>query len=230
MEAVSIILIAAFSAAVLFLITKLLGHKQISQLDFFDYVTGITIGSIAAELATELETPERPLLAMAVYGVIAFLLSILSGKFMRLRKYINGSPTILMDNGKLYRENMKKSKLDLSEFLCLCRQAGYFDLSAIQTAVFEYNGKLSILPVASRRPTTPEDMGLGEKIEKEKIQIELIMDGRILDGNLKRRGLDSGWLKKQLKALGYSTEKQVFLAVCDTSNSLTAYGFETTAK
>ena len=87
-----------------------------AQLDFFDYITGITIGSIAAEMATELEEPWKPLLAMVIYGAVTLLLSIATNKFPRMRKYLNGTPTILMDNGKLYRENLKKAKLALSEF------------------------------------------------------------------------------------------------------------------
>lgn len=97
----------------LFLIAKILGHKQVAQLDFFDYITGITIGSVAAELATELEEPMKPLTAMVVYGVVAYLLSVISCKLPRTRKYINGTPTIIMNNGKLYRSNMKKAKLEL---------------------------------------------------------------------------------------------------------------------
>ena len=129
------------SFAVLFLSAKLIGHKQIAQLDFFDYITGITIGSIAAEMATELEEPWKPMIAMVLYGGITLALSLISSRFPRSRKYLNGTPTILMDHGKLYYENLKKARLDLSEFLVLCRQQGYFDLTTIQTAIFEYNGK-----------------------------------------------------------------------------------------
>ena len=86
----------------LFLIAKFIGHKQIAQLDFFDYITGITIGSIAAEMATELEKPWKPLTAMVIYGGATLLLSIIANKFPRTRKYLNGTPTILMDHGKLY--------------------------------------------------------------------------------------------------------------------------------
>lgn len=152
MEPLQIILTSLLSIVILFVLAKLMGHKQIGQLDLFDYITGITIGSIAAELATELENPVQPLTAMIVYGLVSFLLRLLTNKFPRTRKFVNGTPTILLHEGKLYRKNMKKAKLDLSEFLLLCRQAGYFDLSAIQTAVFEYNGKLTILPVSGQRP------------------------------------------------------------------------------
>lgn len=201
------------SFAVLFLSAKLIGHKQIAQLDFFDYITGITIGSIAAEMATELEEPWKPMIAMVLYGGITLALSLISSRFPRSRKYLNGTPIILMDHGKLYYENLKKARLDLSEFLVLCRQQGYFDLTTIQTAIFEYNGKLTILPVTTQRPLTPQDLDLNP--EQELIFTELIMDGRILEDNLHRMGLDRTWLDKQLKQRHISSAKEVFLAVCD---------------
>ena len=122
MDIVKVILTALLSVAALFIITKIMGHKQVSQLDFFDYVSGITIGSIGAELATELEEPHKPLIALAIYGLVSLTLNLLAHKLPRTRKYINGTPTILMNGGKLYRNNFKKSKLDLSEFMLLCRE------------------------------------------------------------------------------------------------------------
>ena len=162
---VAVTAVGAFAA--LFLLSKLMGHRQISELSVFDYVNGITIGSIAAEMATELEKPLRPLAAMVVWALLVWLLEALTSKCPRLRKYISGSPSIVFDNGKLYRRNMKKARLDLSEFLIQCRQQGFFDLGAIQTAVYEPDGRLTILPVAARRPATPEDMGIAP--EKEQI-------------------------------------------------------------
>lgn len=126
-----------------------------------------------------------------------------------------------MDNGKLYRENLKKAKLDLSEFLLMCRQHGYFDLTSIQTAVFEYNGQLTILPVSAQRPATPNDMALAP--QQELLFTELIMDGRILEENLKRMGLNTTWLEKQLRQCGISSAKEVFLAVCDRNLKFVVY-------
>lgn len=213
MPVLTLCLTTVGSFAVLFLSAKLIGHKQIAQLDFFDYITGITIGSIAAEMATELEEPWKPMIAMVLYGGITLALSLISSRFPRSRKYLNGTPTILMDHGKLYYENMKKARLDLSEFLVLCRQQGYFDLTTIQTAIFEYNGKLTILPVTTQHPVTPQDLDLN--LDQELIFTELIMDGRILEDNLHRMGLDRTWLDKQLKQRHISSAKEVFLAVCD---------------
>lgn len=224
MEFTKVILTALLSAAMLFLIAKILGHKQVAQLDFFDYITGITIGSIAAELATELEEPIKPLLAMIVYGATAIMLSVLSSKLPRTRKYINGTPTIIMDNGKLYRANMKKAKLELSEFMMMCRQLGYFNLNDIQTAVFEYNGRLSILPVSDKRPANPADMNLSPK--PEYIWAEVIMDGRVLDENLHRMGLNDKWLDKQLAEQGFKNAGEIFLGVCDRNHQLTLFKME----
>ncbi len=218
---IKLCLIALGSFAVLFLVAKCIGHKQIAQLDFFDYITGITIGSIAAEMATELEEPWKPLTAMFLYGGVTLLLSIISNKFPRSRKYLNGSPTILMDNGKLFYKNLKKAKLDLSEFMVMCRQQGYFDLTNIQTAVFEYNGKLTILPVTSQRPATPKDLNVIP--DQELLFTELIMDGRILEENLKRMGLDLTWLDKQLKQRHVHSPKDVILAVCDPNLKFVLY-------
>ena len=224
MEFLKIILTALLSVLSLFLITKWMGHKQVAQLDFFDYISGITIGSIAAELATELEEPLQPLIAIAVYGVVAVLLSKITSLFPKTRKFVTGTPTILLNNGKLYRENMKKAKLDLSEFMVMCRQQGYFNLNDIQTAVFEFNGKLSILPISKKRPANPEDLNLSPA--PEYIQTEVVMDGRILDENLKRMGLDDKWLQKQLTAQGYRKPQEVFLALCDENKQLTVFALE----
>lgn len=221
MEIIKVILTSVLSAAAIFAIAKILGHKQMSQLDFFDYITGITIGSIAAELATELEKPWKPLIAMIIYGTITLALSIITSKFPRTRKFINGTPTVIMSGGKLYRKNFKKAKLDLSEFMVMCRQEGYFNLLDISAAIFEYNGRLTILPKAEKRPVNPGDMNIIPPAES--IDTEVIMDGRILEGNLKRLGLDLVWLDKELKRQGYKNAKEIFLGICDNNNQLTLF-------
>ena len=218
MDFVKVILTSLLSAVSLFVIGKILGHKQVSQLDFFDYITGITIGSIAAELATELEEPEKPLVAMVVYGIVAAGLTVIAHKCPKTRKFVNGTPSIILDNGKLYRENMKKAKIELSEFMVLCRQEGYFNINDIQTASFEYNGKLTVLPKSEKRPLTPEDMNM--KPEKAEICTEIIMDGRILDENLQRLGLDVKWLENQLKRQNYKSAKEIYLGICDKNKEL----------
>lgn len=222
MDILKVILTALLSVAALLVITKIMGHKQVSQLDFFDYVSGITIGSIGAELATELEEPYKPLIALAVYCGASLLLRLLAHKLPRTRKYINGTPSILFDGGKLYRINLKKAKIDLSEFMLMCREQGYFDLDEIQTAVFEHNGKLSILPKAANRPATPEDLKI--TVKATHIGVEVIMDGRILGENLARMGQNEKWLETQIKSQGFKNAKEIFLGVyCAQEDKLTLY-------
>ena len=225
MDILKVILTAILSVVSLFAIAKIMGHKQVAQLDFFDYISGITIGSIAAELATELEAPWKPLIALVIYGIVSTVLSLITHKFPRTRKFINGTPTILMNDGKLYRKNLKKGKLDLSEFALLCREQGYFDLDEIQTVIFEHNGKLSILPKAANRPATPNDLKITAKATH--IGTEVIMDGRIMGENLSRIGRNERWLKKRLEAQGYKDASEIFLGVYRSSEDrLSLYPIE----
>lgn len=221
MDVIKVILTSILSAVSLFVIAKIIGHKQMSQLDFFDYITGITIGSIAAELATELEQPLKPLIAMIIYGIITVGLALSTSKFPKIRKFINGTPTIIMSGNKIYRKNLKKAKLDLSEFMVLCRQEGYFNLNDIQMAVFEYNGRLTVLPKSTKRPMNPSDMNLVPP--PENMNTEVIMDGRVLEGNLKRMGLNLAWLENELKCQGVKSPKDIFLGICDDKHNLTLF-------
>ena len=224
MDIFKLLLTALLSVVALFVITKIMGHKQVAQLDFFDYVSGITIGSIGAELATELDMPWKPLTALLVWGAASIILNLITSKIPGARKYINGTPTILMHEGKIYRENLRKARLDLSEFLLLCRERGFFDLNDIQTAVFEHNGKLSVLPRSARRPATPEDLKITTRASH--IGVELIMDGRIMGENLSRIGRDERWLRGEIKRQGYGDESEIFLAIFRESEGMSVYPYE----
>ncbi|MBU5626850.1 DUF421 domain-containing protein [Oscillibacter sp. MSJ-2] len=220
-EVLSVAGISLVSLGVLLILTKLMGSKQVSQMTMFDYVIGITIGSIAAELATELEQPIQPLVAMIVYGLVALGITIWTSKSLKARRMLSGKPIILLDKGVIYRENLKRAKLDLSEFLTYCRIEGYFDLNQIQTAVFEHNGKVSFLPKAMQRPATPADFSI--QPQQELLQLPLVLDGHALPGNLKRMGKDETWLQRTLSRQGYHGAEEVLLALCDGSNQLTVF-------
>ena len=209
------------SLAVMFLLTKLMGSKQVSQMTLFDYVVGITIGSIAAELATELENPERPLLAMVLWGLAAWGISILGNKSLRARAFLSGKPLVLLDSGVIDRDNLKRARLDLNEFLTYCRIAGYFDLSEIQTAVLEHNGSVSFLPRETDRPATPADLGL--RPEQSRLPVPFVMDGRLLPENIASAGKEPSWVHRALLRQGYREEKDVLLALWDGGEKLTVF-------
>lgn len=122
MDLLKIVALSLGSVIFLFILTKLMGNKEMSQLSMFDYIIGITIGSIAAEMATALENDfMQPLVAMAVYAIVSIIISVLSYKSLKFRRMSSGDSLILLDNGEIYRDNLKKAKLDLNEFLMQCR-------------------------------------------------------------------------------------------------------------
>lgn len=220
-EIVHVIVLSVTSLVVLFLLTKLMGYRQMSQMSLFDYINGITIGSIAAELATNLEDYHRPLTAMIIYGLATVLLALLTGKSIRVRRFVNGEPLILLHHGTLYEENLKKAKIDLNEFLEQCRVSSYFDISKLQAVILEGNGRLSFLPKTQERPATPADLDL--KPEDEDLTAVLVLDGHIMERNLHHSGKDKKWLTAQLSALGFPDVKDVLLATCDLNNKLTIF-------
>ena len=221
MEFLQILGTTLLSLVVLFLLTKLMGNKQISQLTMFDYITGITIGSVAAELATELENPVRPLEAMVIYGLIAMLISYCSSKSNRMRGILGGKPIILLQNGVLNKGKLKQAKLDINEFLTMARLAGFFDLSQVQTAVFEQNGNVSFLPKAQYRPANPNDMKL--PVQGEELLWNVIVDGNVMERELQLGGKDTNWLLGELKCQNFNSPKEVFLATLDRNGSLTCF-------
>lgn len=213
------------SFLVLLVLAKLIGYRQISQMSMFDYINGITIGSIAAEMATELESNwTYPLTAMVLYGIFTWFMALANAKSIKARRLLTGRPLVLLNNGTFYRENLKKGRITLNDFLEECRENGYFCLSDLQTAILESNGKISFIPKAEKKPLTPEDMQL--QPEQEYIDANLIMDGQLLDDNLKHAGRDMDWLHTQLKAHGLSDPSQVFFAAFHAPDELVVFPME----
>lgn len=210
------------SVAALFALCRLMGHKQISSMSHFDYVTGITIGSIAAEMSTA-EHPDffKPLLAMAIYATASVLITLASCHSLWIRRFLMGRTLVLYEDGKLYKKNLYRAKLDVSEFLVQCRLAGYFDLADIQSARIEPNGRISILPKEYARPATPRDLAL--QVEKDVPVVNVVLDGQALCGNLRLVGKDEKWLRKELGRQGVRDMADVFLATVDGAGSLHAY-------
>lgn len=217
-----IIALSLGSIAAMFVLTKLIGYRQMSQMSMFDYVNGITIGSIAAEMATSLEESfVQPLVAMVVYALAAILLSWCSSKSMKMRKIIEGKPLVLLDKGELYLDSLRKAKIDVNEFLMQCRVSGYFDISKIETALLEGNGKISFLPKSSDRPATPADLNLSP--QQDFMTANVILDGNIMRENLRHTGNDEKWLINQINGQGADKISDVLLATCDVNNQVTVF-------
>ena len=213
---------AILSLVTLFLVTKMLGKKQVSQLSLFDYVIGISIGNFAAEMTINLETNYwNGIFAVVLFGVIAYLISYLSMKSIVLRRFFMGVPTIMIQHGKLLEKNMRKVKFDINDLIEECRSAGYFNLEDIEYAVLEVDGMLSILPKVGKRPVTVGDMQL--KVPKEGLCANVIIDGKIMKHNLDNINKNQEWLIKQLKVMGYTDIRQILLATVDIHEKVVVY-------
>ncbi len=222
MDYLKILCSSVASLIVLFLLAKLIGNRQISQLTLFDYINGITIGSIAAEMATELEKHwSKPLLAMVIYGAATAIISYVCCKSLKLRRFFNGKTIIVFKGGKFVHEGLKKARLDVNEFLTQSRISGYFDLSEIETAIMEQNGKLSFLPKSDNRPVTPKDMAL--TVPKAAITVTVVLDGIVLEQNLESTGISRKQLLCEMSKAGEKDLKSVMLATVDRNGVITFY-------
>lgn len=217
-----IILIKSFASIIaLFLFTKLMGKKQVSQLNMFDYVLGITIGSVAAEIAVNLETEfYKGIIVMAVYTIISIVVSFITNKSIICRRFLTGVPIILMERGQLIESGLKKAKYDVNEFLEEARSNGYFDISQIEYALMEANGKVSFLPKSKYVPLTPNDMKI--KVDYKGLVANLVIDGEIMEKNLKEINKDKKWLYTRLKNNKVNLE-EILLLTCDSKEQLQIY-------
>lgn len=213
---------AILSLITLFLITKMLGKKQVSQLSLFDYVIGISIGNFAAEMTINLETNEiNGILAVVLFGVFAYIISYLSMKSIVLRRFFMGTPTIVIENGKILENNMKKIKLDVNELLEELRSQGYFSIGEVEYAMMEVSGDISVLPKSEYKPLTPLDMNI--KTSKSSLECIAIIDGKIMKNNLKEIGKNEYWLKKELKRQKYDDIAKILLCTIDNNMKINVY-------
>ena len=206
-------LTSIFSLVMMFLITRWGGKRQIAQMSPFDYLNAVTVGSIAAEMATNLEAWYRPFTALLVYGVVTWAVEVSACKSIALRTFWSGRSVILMNNGTIIKENLRRATIDLNEFLGQARIAGYFDPNEIQTAILENNGQISFLPKSNTRPATPQDLSMNP--EPTSAWYDLILDGRFMSDNLKAAGRDEKWLDNHLHQMGIGQCSEVFYAACD---------------
>lgn len=220
-DLLSITMRAIISLVTLFLVTKMLGKKQVSQLSLFDYVIGISIGNFAAEMTVNLDSNIlHGTIAVIIFGLIAYIISIGTMKSIILRRFFSGMPTLIIEDGKFLKEGLKKVKYDINDFLEQAREQGYFDISEIAYAVMESSGKISIMPKSEYSAVINKDM----KIKKEKASMpaSIIIDGNIMEENLKKYGKTRKWLEQQLKNK-HKTVESIFLATIDKNDNLVLF-------
>ena len=207
------------SVVVLFILAKLMGKRQISHLTFFDYAIGISIGSIAAALAVDRSVDyEHGLAGMIIYALFGILLSYITLKSVKMREIISGTPTIIIQNGKIIEQNLRKTKLHVNDILEECRIMGAYNIADVEYAILETNGKVSVLLKSQKAPVTCEDLKIPP--EYKGLSADLIIDGKIMPKHLAKVNLTEEWLKDELKKRNIMSRKDVLLASLDTSGNL----------
>lgn len=207
---------------ILFFITKMMGKKQISELNFFDYVVGITIGSIAADISLDIEKNMiAGIAALFIYGFISYIISFVSIKSILARRFFIGVPTVLVEKGKIIESGLKKSKIDVNDLLMVARENGYFNLDEIDYALMEVNGNISFLPKEKDKPVTKRDMKI--KCSNEGLTVNAIIDSKYMVNNMKAINKDKEWLDHELKVNGYDNYDNILLATIDNNYKVTIY-------
>lgn len=202
----------------LLIFAKILGKQQISQLAFFDYVLGITIGSIASELTIDLSSRAWPhWVGLLTWAALGYLMECITLKWRYAAKYIEGEPSIIIMNGKIMENVLRKMRFTVSDVMELLRNKDIFDLSQVDFAILESNGQLSVLRKPEYEPLTAKDMKISKK--PSGISTELIYDGILIEENLRQLNKDKKWLMKQLKAQGIKDISEVFLATLNPAGS-----------
>ena len=191
---------------------KIMGKKQVSQMSMFDYITGITIGSIVADISLDIEKNILSgITCLLVYCLVDILISYLSLKSITLRNFFNGKEVILIENGIINRKNMAKNKITINDIESEARIMGYFNLSYINNAILEPNGKISFELKDKEKNVTKKDTGI--KTQDSSLVYNLIIDGEIIKNNLLHLNKNEKWLYHELKLLGYKRNDILLLTI-----------------
>lgn len=198
---------------------RLMGKRQVGELEPSELVLALIIADLAAVPMQDFGTPLLagviPILTLLC---VTMVLSVLTMKSIRFRALICGRPSIIVADGKLRQKEMRRNRFTLDELMEELRMQGVSDLTTVKYAILETNGRLSVLPRAEQRPVTAIQMDLHPP--EAGLPVILINDGRLIDHNLKGRGLDETWLHKQLAAHHVSRPEQVFLLTVDETNNV----------
>lgn len=218
-EALEVVLRTLFAVVVMFFLTKILGKRQVSQLSFFEYITGITVGSLAAYISLDTDkTWHLGLIALGVWVACSLGIEYLQIKSKKARDFIDFKSTVLIKDGKILENNMKKERLSVDELLEELRKKDVFKVADVEFAIMESDGAINVLLTKENQPFTPKDLGI--KVAPEKETLAVIMDGEILDEPLDELNLSRKWLQEELEKLNL-TVKEVFLGQVDSYGELT---------
>ena len=206
--------------SVLLLLARILGKEQLSQLTFFNYITGITIGSIAGEIAAHDDTHYlNAITSLIWWSILTILVSYISLKSSRAKTLLDDKPMIIIKNGKILEGSLKKSRLPIGDLNMLLRIQGIFSVKDVHFAVLETNGELSVFKKVAQQSATKQDVKAQIVVPKY-MPTTIIADGKIIEKNLPDQGLTAEWVIKQLKKHGVNSVQQVFYAEIESDGTI----------
>lgn len=198
---------------------RLMGKRQVGELEPSELVFTLLIADLAAVPMQDFGIPlSRGVIPIIALLCVTLLLSIFTVKSIRFRAFICGRPSIVIKDGKLCQQEMLKNRFTLDELSEELRVQGYSDISKVKYAILETNGQLTVLLNAEEQPVTAVQMGLTP--EEPGLPAIIISDGRLLEDNLKKRGLDDKWLEKQLEHNHVRRVKDVFILSVDEQGTV----------
>ena len=207
------------SFVILMILTRLLGKQQVSQLTFYEYLNGITFGSIAANMATDdLGNVPEHTVGLVTYGLLTLLVSWFALKNRKFRKIVAGEPVLVIQDGNILEGNLREMRMDLDELLMLLRTKDIFDYKELEYAMIEPSGDLSVLKKPAYREVTQQDLQLHGT--SKGLAMEVIVDGQVIYENLKAMQLDGQWLMTQLHKQQIGSVREVCLATVNKEKSL----------
>ncbi len=215
---IEVIIRTLVAVVILFLITKMLGKRQVSQLSLFEYITGITIGSLAAYVSLELDSSwHLGIISLLVWGGVSLGIEFLQLKSKKARDLIDGKATVLIQKGKILEDELKKERITTDELLELLRKKDVFQVADVEFAVMEPSGDMSVLLKKENRPLTAKDLDITVGSEDEPKTV--IMDGKMMSEGLLASGFQQEWIHRELEKLGVELE-EVFLGQVDSMGQL----------
>ncbi|WP_223700635.1 DUF421 domain-containing protein [Sutcliffiella deserti] len=216
---ITVELIIGFIA--LFVITQVLGKTQITQITPFDFISALVLGELVGNALYDDEVGVGKILfTVALWGILIFLLELITQKWGKTRVFLEGSPSMVIHKGQIVKKELKKAKLDIDQLRHLLRSKGAFSIKEVEYAILETDGTVSVLKKHRYAQPYNSDLNIPEK--KVTLAIPLISDGQILSDNLKETNLTEQWLLTEIKKLGYHTPRDIIYAEWEEANPLFA--------
>ena len=203
----------------LVLIMRILGKRQLGEMELSEFVVAALIADLASHPLQDIGIPMiNGLVPIVTLFCCEVLISGVAMKNIRLRALLFGKPSMLVEKGKIKQHEMKKNRFTTDELMEELRNQGYLDISAVEYAVLETDGRLSVIPYPSESPVKPSQLKI--EAEDKGYPVVVISDGHVIESNLRLVGRDGNWLKKRLAALGVKDAEQIFLMTVNSAGQV----------